>query len=1235
MRHIISLQRECAEQFSDIYDDGDMWFAGSDPENGKVGSGGGTAWILYQAYREYCINFDADDNAEAERPSFYEWLRSDRSLVLHGGGLSRRLPAYGALGKPLIPIPIFRWAQGQKLNQTLLDLQLPLLENILKLAGEGRDKNLASQGKDNSPADAGKNSPSAKDRSQKYSRPQERQVNAAAASLKDPEPRSLVLIASGDVLIRTDVGIEEIPEADVINFGVSIDPETAMHHGVFVCDRKNPGRMISMLQKPSLKQIQQLALDHLFFMDVGICLLSERAVRVLMKKSGWDDASGRFIGSQNSRGIPNDGCRDGGGIPNYYDFYGAFGPSLGSKPTFPDPDTSGLTTAVVEIPGGEFYHFGRTRDVIESSLALQHRISDQKRIWHKHVKPHPSMFIQNAVAERGLTEENRQVWIESSYIPDAWRLRHDHCLTGIPGNRWELDLPARICISMQQLNPSTIADMAAALTHSELDDNAASPDMNSMKLADIRRKNKKPDQSRFSVQSKSAESHVKSEKYVKVLESVKSVGTATEAVIQDAARKRKKQKLKDIGESSAVNAEKPGKAEKPAGEGAWVFQFYGMDDAFRGAPDDDGTTFLNMPFREWLDSHGLELKQLICRNRGPRAESRRNRAEDIFSIPLFPVISDETLGDISAGELFQWLITAHPSAEQNRRFTNDYSAMTRCSAAEILDWADLRAQEVQRRALRARVWPIIARNYRRSVMYQVDLDHAAREFAEFGLELPPELPDDEDPMILIHDAMFRDRYESWKLKLSHDDSDLQDLPEASVYRDRAFKHLQQSILEPFRDRERCVNPSIHVFDDQIIWGRSPVRIDLAGGWTDTPPYSLIMGGAVVTAALELNGQPPIQVFIRKTAIPPINPAAAIKTDKSHSVPVTEVTEAPASETQDSASAYPDNSVTKSSKPTSDTHDQPTITLRSIDLGLREEVTCFADLEQVNLVGSAFAIPKAALTLSGFHPDYCSRSYASLADQLRQMGGGLEISFLAAIPKGSGMGTSSVLGATILGSLSEFCGLHWDYSEIGMRTLGIEQLLTTGGGWQDQYGGIIPGLKLLETGMGLDQTPKVRWLPDMLFTRREFQESLLLYYTGVTRVAKNILAEIVQGMFLNERERFAILAEMKRHAVNTFDVIQLGDFEGFGRMIARSWELNKRLDSGTTSPEIEAILDKIDDLALGYKLPGAGGGGYMFIVARNPEAARTIRDRLDADPPNSRARFVDVRLSTSGLQISRS
>jgi hypothetical protein len=60
---------------------------------------------------------------------------------------------------------------------------------------------------------------------------------------------------------------------------------------------------------------------------------------------------------------------------------------------------------------------------------------------------------------------------------------------------------------------------------------------------------------------------------------------------------------------------------------------------------------------------------------------------------------------------------------------------------------------------------------------------------------------------------------------------------------------------------------IAVKEDQIVWARSPVRFDLAGGWTDTPPYTNRRGGQVVNLAVNLNGQPPIQVFVRRTREP--------------------------------------------------------------------------------------------------------------------------------------------------------------------------------------------------------------------------------------------------------------------------------------------------------------------------------------------------------------------------------
>ncbi len=281
-------------------------------------------------------------------------------------------------------------------------------------------------------------------------------------------------------------------------------------------------------------------------------------------------------------------------------------------------------------------------------------------------------------------------------------------------------------------------------------------------------------------------------------------------------------------------------------------------------------------------------------------------------------------------------------------------------------------------------------------------------------------------------------------------------------------------------------PKLNIFSDQIVWGRSPARLDLAGGWSDTPPYCIQNGGSVLNMAVELNGQPPVQVYIRLS-------------------------------------------------------NEYIITLRSIDNGVSESISSFEEIRNCEQVGSAFSVPKAALYLAGFHPDFCGVSFKTLAEQLHEFGGGFEISFLAAIPKGSGLGTSSILAATILGSLSDFCSLRWDHTAICHRTLILEQLLTTGGGWQDQYGGILPGIKLLESAPGPQNRIGVRWMPDRLFTQPEYKDSWLLYYTGITRIAKNILAEIVRGMFLNEGTRLRIIDDIKQHAHHLAGALQHSDY----------------------------------------------------------------------------------------------
>lgn len=807
MKKLLSLPANLVGYFHKLQNaDRQEWFCTSDPTDHKLGSGGGTSWLL-----EKCRENDAP-----HKP-FNDWLKQEKRILLHAGGQSRRLPGYAPSGKILTPIPVFRWATGQCFDQNLLSLQLPLYEKMMEIAPQGLH----------------------------------------------------TLIASGDVYIRNNEPLQEIPQADVICYGLWTDPSIATNHGVFIASRENPDVLDYMLQKPSVKELGQLMATHLFLMDIGIWILSDKAVELLIKRS-HSSSNKEF---------------------RYYDLYSDFGLTLGMHPKINDPELNTLSVAILPLPGGEFYHYGTSRELISSTLAVQNRVHDQRMIVQRHVKPHPAMFVQNAEIEIPLTADNSNLWIENSHLGKGWKIHNQHLFTGIPRNEWTIEIPAGVCIDIV-----------------------------------------------------------------------------------------------------------------PIGEKAYAIRPYGFNDAFKGPLDHPSTLFMGHPFKQWLETRNLSWPTSLL-----------NPDTDIQSAALFPVSHSIE----EAEEILKWMIHT-PGSDTGKAL---WLKSRRLSADTISAQANLIRLFGQRKEFQIKNWSFLAKNYEKSVFYQLNLMDAAQEFVTNHIDLPHPLPSGCNRMTRIRDHMFRAKV----LQLSGKEF----LPEEN----KAFALLREGLIESVHSQK--LSPGRSVYADQIVWSRSPVRIDLAGGWTDTPPYCLNEGGRVVNIAIELNGQPPIQVYIKP------NPANRI-------------------------------------------------ILRSIDLGAMEVITTYEELHHFTKVGSPFSIPKAALVLSGFSPDFSDIKYSSLEEQLQTIGGGLEITLLSAIPAGSGLGTSSVLAATILGALSDFCGMGWDKNEICRRTLILEQLLTTGGGWQDQFGGVLQGIKCIETQQGFEQSPSVKWLPDMLFTEPEYKSCHLLY-----------------------------------------------------------------------------------------------------------------------------------------------
>ena len=903
MKKLLSLPPNLVDSFHDVTGlSREEYFCTNDPVGHKLGSGGGTTWLL-----QACMTTE-------DGTSLAEWLPREKRILLHAGGQSRRLPSYAPSGKILTPVPVFRWERGQRLSQDLLSLQLPLYEQMMDMAPEGIH----------------------------------------------------TMVVSGDVLVRTSQPLQPIPDADVVCYGLWLDASVAKNHGVFVSSRKSPQVLKHMLQKPSIETLNELQKDHYYLTDIGIWMLSDKAVELLAKKSMADPNGPLSMVRSSSAGLQGKN-----GQLKEYDMYSEFGCALGTNPSLPDDDLKDLKVAIVPLQGGEFYHFGTSREMISSTLRIQNLVNDQREIMHHDRKPHPSLFVQNAVCKYKFTEDNTNIWIENSDVSEGWTLSHDNIITGVPQNHWKVNLAPGECIDVV-----------------------------------------------------------------------------------------------------------------PIGDTEYAVRLYHIDDKFAGA------------------------------------EQQKQQ---------FPVVADL--------EALSMLQTLDGLALVTSRMI---------SAEEISTEANLHRLFDQRKAFRKLNWSALAKNWNHSVFYQLDLADAKREFDEQHIEMPPALDADAPLMTRIHDAMFRGESE------------------------KAFALLREGLL----DTNDCQQiHQLSVADDQIVWGRSPVRIDIAGGWTDTPPYCLMEGGNVINLAIELNGQPPLQTYVRPCQ-------------------------------------------------------EPRIVLRSIDLGAMEVVETSEQLRDFMHVGSPFSIPKAALVLAGF-------GQRSLKDELAAFGAGIELTLLSAIPAGSGLGTSSILAATVLGALNDFCGLGWDKNEIGHRTLMLEQMLTTGGGWQDQFGGVLGGVKLLQTGRGFAQNPQVRWLPTDLWTQPEYRPCHLLYYTGITRTAKSILAEIVRRMFLNHGGELRLLRQMKQHTLDMYEAIQQNDFERMGLLVRKTWAQNQALDAGTNPADVAKLTSLIDDLCLGYKLPGAGGGGYLYMIAKDPEAAARIKQILTENSIRKNARFVDMSLSTTGLQISRS
>ncbi len=240
-------------------------------------------------------------------------------------------------------------------------------------------------------------------------------------------------------------------------------------------------------------------------------------------------------------------------------------------------------------------------------------------------------------------------------------------------------------------------------------------------------------------------------------------------------------------------------------------------------------------------------------------------------------------------------------------------------------------------------------------------------------------------------------------------------------------------------------------------------------------------------------------------------------------------------------------------------------------------------------------------------------------------GPLEIHYFSDLPAFSGLGTSSAFVVGLLKVIYEYMGIKKNNIEIAEEAIYIErELLREIVGVQDQYTTAIGGVVYLEM-YGKQITCKKMESEDNCQLKK-IENNLQLYFTGITRYSQSVLVE--QNERNIEGKNKKILDRMKHLTTEFLYLINNGgDVNLAGEMLNENWNLKKELSSNVTNTEINSMYTKaLEAGALGGKLLGAGGGGFLMMFVPN-EFQNNVSKKL------SKYKKIDFNFEKSGSKVA--
>ena len=277
---------------------------------------------------------------------------------------------------------------------------------------------------------------------------------------------------------------------------------------------------------------------------------------------------------------------------------------------------------------------------------------------------------------------------------------------------------------------------------------------------------------------------------------------------------------------------------------------------------------------------------------------------------------------------------------------------------------------------------------------------------------------------------------------------------------------------------------------------------------------------------------------------------------------------------------------------------------------------------------SFAIVHPFFNASKYHLKYARTELTDSIDtiqhpllrealRMQQIRSGIEITSVADIPSGTGLGSSSSFAVALLNALYASRGIFASKSTLAEDACTLEiDRLGEPIGKQDQYATAFGGINLIEfeTQGGVLVQP----VPMSKAIKTDLEGNLLLYFTGIQREARSLLSHQFSAM-QTDVQAFATVQRMAELAYEMRDILLSGDLDQFGLALHRGWEMKRGLSSQISNSRIDEYYGRAREAgALGGKLTGAGGGGFLLLYC--PQSAQKRVQEALSDLHNLEFRF---------------